>query len=328
MKNIPIVVLSDKKLNFSVATLFINLLEKADEDTFYELNVIVSTDFEEIDIEKIKSIENQYKNCKIEFVRMDNRFEKSRNLHIYVTNTCLFKMILAEKLPQYDKVIYLDTDLIIHKDLSEMFEIDMKDNYIAGVHTPYTQIRFPKLRIRLKLPNLNQYVNAGVLIFNLKAIRENNVEAELHKYIGQFSGSVDQHIFNKVCYNKIYHIDTNWNYIRNEEEFLKNGSYDENTDYYKKLSGVEKTHYVYHYTGVKKPWNDFSVRYQREWLGYAKKSPYYPQIIVGLITYPFVSTIKLYLKNILKFILKFSKKLFIALGKTRALIKLFVVNVL
>ena len=272
---IPIIVISDKKLAFSVATLFVNLLETKNPDTFYELNALVTPGFDDTHIEKIKSIEKKYKGqCSINIIKMDTRFDNIKNQTGYIANACAYKMCLGEMFPQYKKAIYLDTDTIVFKDLTEMYNIDLEDNYIGGVFSLEHYINRKDLLSILSLPNLYSYVNAGVLLFNLDLIRKENVEPQLHSLIGSYKDSVDQHIYNKVCYGKVKIMPLKYNVTQSTEKF-----YGSNLAYIYYTPNELKRHIedpvVYHYTGRCKPWKYNNLRYSIRWNYYYAMTPFY-----------------------------------------------------
>ena len=275
MNRIPIVAISDKKLAFSIATLFINLLETKKEDTFYELNAIVTSDFSEENINKIKQIEQEYiGQCSINFVVMDKRFDNAKNGTGYIANAAAFRFVLGEKLPQYDKVLYLDTDILVFDDLSSLYSINIKNNYIGGVFSigHYLYNDEYKYRERINIPDLYNYVNSGVLLFNLKMIRENNIEVKLQSLVGSFNDSVDQHIFNKVCYGKIQLIPPKYNVTRTNDSIYRSEkcliafSNKEREETFNPI--------IYHYTGRIKPWNSKNLKYSIIWLRYYSMSPF------------------------------------------------------
>ena len=167
---IPVVAISDNKLAFALATLFVNLMEVKDKETFYELNAVVSPDFSEDNIVKLKSIERQYKDCSVRVVVMDHRFDNIKNQTGYIANACAYKMCLSEIFPEYHKVLYLDTDLLIFRDLCELYKTDMGENYIAGVFSLDHYLQRRELKELLQIPDLLTYVNAGMLLVTLALI--------------------------------------------------------------------------------------------------------------------------------------------------------------
>ncbi|MBQ6533846.1 MAG: glycosyltransferase family 8 protein [Opitutales bacterium] len=81
--------------------------------------------------------------------------------------TCLRYLIPQLDFP-YDKGIYLDCDVVVCGDIRRLFNIDIGDAYVGGVY----DYMFGKYASSLKIGN---YFNAGVLLMNIKRMREENV---------------------------------------------------------------------------------------------------------------------------------------------------------
>ena len=276
MKNtnntIPIALISDSKQLIGLSVAIINLLETAKRKTFYEIYLLLDNSVSDKDIELIKNIEKNYKNGKIIPIKIKNPFKDMKNQHDYVSNADLFKLIMASTLPNLDKVLYLDTDILIREDLSDLFNTDLENNYLGGVHSFAHAFVLPTLNKTLDIPNLDNYTGCGVLLFNLKKIRQDNLEHELHKYIGKFKGSVDQHLVNKVCYGKIKNVNHKYNWtITMENSYLQDEYYPYSKNY---MDTVYKNPAIYHTTGPNKYWNCSNLRFSKEWYKYFKKSPY------------------------------------------------------
>ena len=109
-------------------------------------------------------------------------------------------MLVGDLLPkELNKCIFLDVDICVCKDLSEIFNIDIKDNYIAGVLDPDFYLSEEQNCKRLNISSMKQYVNLGMLIMNLKQMRRNNmtqkfIELSIRNY--EFHG---KDIINVAC---------------------------------------------------------------------------------------------------------------------------------
>ena len=274
MKNklVPIAIISDNKIAFSVATLIINILKICDEKTFYEINVVVTSDFTEENIDKIKSTEDSNR-CSINIIKMDDRFEDAKNGTGYISNAAAFRFCFGELFPQYSKILYLDTDIIVFEDLYELYSIDLGNNYIAGVFSLGHYLNRRDLAEMLFIPDLSNYVNSGVLLFNLEKIRENNIDAQLQSLVGTYKDSVDQHIFNRVCYGHIKKVHPKYNVTQTNINYYNSDiatiayTYDDVKDAFEHPI-------IYHYTGPFKPWNSYNLKYHLIWYEYYKETPY------------------------------------------------------
>ena len=96
------------------------------------------------------------------------------------TYTVYFKLLIPIIFPDFERIIYLDSDTLIFKDLLEMFNLPFNDNYILGYpfHTPWM------VKINGKHPKI--YVNAGVLLININKIRNDNKDIEVINFTKKY----------------------------------------------------------------------------------------------------------------------------------------------
>ena len=268
---IPVVLISDEDTMFSVASTMISLLENTSKKNKILFNIIHTGDVSKQSIEKIKSIEKMYSNANINFIDMGDKYKNEKKTSERIHYACLYKMCIAELLPQFNKVIYLDTDLIVRHDIAELYNIDLGDNYIGGVFSFYHYLHNRYLIDWLRIPNLDTYINAGVLSMNLEKIRKDNMEKKLQYYIGTFPESLDQHIMNMVYYRKIKLLPPKWNLTIGMITCWGAVDY-----FYPPMESqaVIQNPAIVHFAGKMKPWKYFNVFLGFEWLRYHKMSPF------------------------------------------------------
>lgn len=180
--------------------------------------------------------------CKIEFIEIDESlFDDYKNIktHAYITLPTYYRLKITSLLPETDRIIYLDCDVAVNTSLSELFFTEMGNNPIAGVHDINSR------RVR-KNPT---YINAGVLVMDLKNMRRLDVENEFLAYARNNMNSIscgDQEIINEVCKNKICISDARWNV--QSSNFVNRSSYTSDP-------------YIIHFVARQKPWHwaSFSV---------------------------------------------------------------------
>ena len=161
--NIPIVLSSDNNYEPYLYTTMLSILENQYKNTFYSFYVLVPSNFSKNNEKEILNLNNKYK-CYIHFIYIKKIFENKRMNIPHISYTTYYRLLISDLLPkEIDKCIYLDVDLCIVKDLSDLFNIDMKDNYIAGVLSPKYYFYKEKHCERLNLTSMSQYINAGVL---------------------------------------------------------------------------------------------------------------------------------------------------------------------
>ncbi|TXJ55897.1 glycosyltransferase family 8 protein [Brachyspira aalborgi] len=131
--------------------------------------------------------------------------------HPYVTSAAIFKFDIANILSDYDKVLYIDCDTIILKDLTELFEINLNDYYAAVVKDYIVYVLHENL-----LLGIEDYFNSGVMLLNTKLLRKDNVKELLlyYKINKDRRHFMDQDCFNYIFNSKVKFIKPKYNYMR------------------------------------------------------------------------------------------------------------------
>jgi lipopolysaccharide biosynthesis glycosyltransferase len=121
-----------------------------------------------------------------------------------------YQRLLIPNVLSLPKIIYLDCDLIVQADLSELFEMKMGNKEVGGVYDPAGE----KLSLMPKQKG-DKYINAGVMIMNLESLRKNHFLEKCFKIYTLFTNEItfnDQCIINKYSEGQKLLIDSLWNY--------------------------------------------------------------------------------------------------------------------
>jgi UDP-glucose:(galactosyl)LPS alpha-1,2-glucosyltransferase len=173
----------------------------------------------------------------------------------------MFRLLTPELLKEYDKVIYIDCDIIVQHDLEQIYQnTELGNNYLAGVKEAPLAFQLGHLH---EIGASAAYINAGFLLMNLKSLREDHIVPEFIS-MAQRGGLrfFDQDILNIVCKGRILFLPPYYNSIRTfylpqyKAAFLN--CYTEE-DY---LQVMHRS--TAHYTGAK-PWNTFTVKFDLWW---------------------------------------------------------------
>ena len=220
-----------------------SVMANADEDdklAFYILDGGVLPENLEI-LKELKSI----KDCPINFIQVsEDIFEDAKKIktHSYITVASYYRLKLPSLLPDIDKIIYFDCDVVVNSSLKELFNTDITDYPVAGVHD---------IKERMVRENPT-YVNAGMLLFNLKYMREHNIEQKLEDWTKEHIATIktgDQEILNETLKGQIKVVADEWNV--QSSNFINRSSYTHNPK-------------VVHYVAKTKPWHFGSFSYHRK----------------------------------------------------------------
>ena len=138
------------------------------------------------------------------------------NLHKYqdgaicvATDAALLKFRLPEMLSDWDKVLYLDGDLIARDDVAQLYDTDISGVYAAVVAESGAMYWYAQYMMRY-----NRYFNSGVMLLNLERLRRENVSQVLIKAKEESTDSslMDQNAFNEVFEGKVIHLPIRWNF--------------------------------------------------------------------------------------------------------------------
>jgi lipopolysaccharide biosynthesis glycosyltransferase len=92
-----------------------------------------------------------------------------------------YRVFLPELLPDVDRVLYLDADLIVLESVAPLWEVDMTSNLIAAV-TNVLEPRYANRPGALGIAGSRSYFNAGVLVMNLDLMRREGSSRALYEY--------------------------------------------------------------------------------------------------------------------------------------------------
>ena len=121
-----------------------------------------------------------------------------------------YRLILPELLREVDLCLYLDSDTLIVGDITPLWDVDMTDFCLAGVFDDIASVR--RETVGHSIPGIQTYVNSGVLLMNLRLMRERGVQEQLLAGVGDYL-VVDQDLLNVVCYGAIRLLPSGYNCI-------------------------------------------------------------------------------------------------------------------
>lgn len=273
---IPIILSSDNNYAPYMYVTMFSMLENADKSTFYDYYLLVPSAFSSKNTKLINQLKEKY-NCDIHFIDMKNAFSDLKMQISHITSPTYYRLLAANILPQkYEKCIYLDVDVCVCKDLSELYNIDLKDDYVAGVIAPIYLTNKKKHCERLNLPNIDNYINAGVLLLNLKKIRQDNLTTKFVAFSNKNYESQDQDVINVVCFNYIKRLELKYNFMTKYE---KNNVWEtlikEKILTNQEVNDAHKKFVIIHYADVVKPWHTVNTVFDKVWWSYAWKTPYF-----------------------------------------------------
>ena len=289
---VPVVFASDNNYVPMLTCSIFSMLENASPDYHYDITVM-TTDISARNQQIMRSFLEPIRSCTFHFVNVGRTIAQyqlsTNNEHIGIET--YYRFIIQDVLPYYDKVVYLDSDLIITGDVSELFATELGSNLIAAVRDAdylgqlnmKDGIRLAYTRDVLGMANPYDYFQAGVLVLNTKALRREIPvstwlsAAQDTKYIYN-----DQDILNEYCQGRVVYLDFAWNVMHNGFNRIGDVISHAPAEVNDAFLASREHEKVIHYAGAEKPWNTLTCDRGRVYWDYARQTPYYEQLLMLL----------------------------------------------
>lgn len=222
-------------------------------------------------------------------------------IYEHISAETYFRLVTPWIFTCFDRVIFLDSDIIVCQDMASLFSIELDGYYLAAsrdvVMAGFCNGRLPQmtqyLSDRLNLKDPSDYFNAGVMYFNTALMRKTFSAEELPQDAAQGEYSIlDQDALNRYCNGKVYYLGLEWNmppdcnvfsstpgerkshYISYAPEALK-----------KEYEQAHENPKIIHYTDYGKPWLYPDEDLADVFWETARKTPFYEILLFRLFDF-------------------------------------------
>ncbi|WP_077072196.1 glycosyltransferase [Mailhella massiliensis] len=267
---IPVVYATDNNYAKYMAVSIQSIIKNVGNKTTVLFFVMVNSDFEKSNISKLENIVYSSGHY-IEFINMENQFKGVKTTINHITYQTFYRLAIPNVLSYLNKIIYIDCDTVINCDIRDLYKINIKDNYIAGVKAYAFDNK--KHRNRLNIDTKN-YVNAGVLIINNRLLIKDKLINKFYDLINKNYDCQDQDILNVSCVGKIMNIPFKYN-IMTKYYFQLDNFISENKVTKEEIDDALNSLSIIHYADKVKPWNDKNSIYANYFWKYAKNSIFF-----------------------------------------------------
>lgn len=255
MKNIPIFfAIDDNYAPFLLITLK-SIIENSSKSNNYHVHILTNG-LNSLNVEKIKTYQST--NVQIDFVNMTNVLKKFGDvLHTrdYYSKATYYRLFIPTMFPYLNKAIYLDCDIVVTGDISELFNYNIGNSLVGAVPDEAVGLipEFQNYANNFLGIHYREYFNAGVLLMNLDEMRKYNFEKKFINLLESYKFTVaqDQDYLNIICKDRVTYLPKTWNKMPFKD------SIDD--------SELNLIHYNLSY----KPWHYDNIEYQSSFWKYA-----------------------------------------------------------
>lgn len=237
-----------------------------------ECRVFLITDgLSEVAREKLSRVTVAYRQ-RLDLRAIDPRILQGARVTHHVSVATYFRILIPRILPHdVDKVLFLDSDLIVRGSVAEFYEQPIDGSTHAAVENPLCRERADSLDI----PGGSTYFNAGVLLLNVRRWREEHVSERVLDYINTNVDKLlwwDQDALNATLYGRWRRCRPTWNA---QEAFFRNLSASELGVTEEELVEARSNPRIVHFTGSCKPWSYYSQHpFKADYYKYLARTPW------------------------------------------------------
>ena len=322
-KAVPIVLATNDKYAPYAGALVQSILEQASPERFYDI-LVLSHDISEQNRQFLQTILEEYakslagkdeSESTLPEGRADfttNRNERGEKKHVSLRiadpNSFLegydlqtrahfsvetyYRLVLPQFLKDYQKVLYLDVDMIVKEDVAKLYDTELGTHLVgavadvdtAGLYNGFDPGKKKYMDENLGLEDPYQYFQAGTLLMNLEEFRKSfSLEQVLQVATSKRWELLDQDILNVLCKGRVYYLDMKWNLLYDYgkvrvEQIFRLAPY----LMYQAYLAARRCPSIIHYAGPEKPWLYPECDFAWEFWRVARKLPYYEQLLYRL----------------------------------------------
>lgn len=293
LKITSIVASTDQHYLPHMGALITSVLSNASKDRFIDF-IILDGGLLDHDRRSMESLEQFHPHCRISFIDMSRDFIDI-DVNSYFTRSTFYRLALPTILTNRDKVLFLDTDMIVLGDVCELFDISL-DGYLIAAVRDLIMKTFCAMGVRsisatggkpanvyisdhLKMGRRYvDYFQAGTIVFDLKKMRGSLIGEKMVRDLStQTFWFLDQDVLNKHLVGHVKFIDHCWNTVLIDKNHIDYLSQSDIALYNDSLALPN----IVHFAGTQKPWTTQNVQFSTYYWYYLRKTQWYDAVLFG-----------------------------------------------
>ncbi|NCC12874.1 MAG: DUF4422 domain-containing protein [Spirochaetia bacterium] len=292
---ITVVFASNEKFAPALGVCMNSLLEHTDPSRFYDI-IVLESDISEFSKARLELLVSRFVQAKLRFFNpkallAGRQLQKNPADHISLET--YYRFLIADILPKYRKVLYLDCDTVILEDVAKLAAVDLQGKVLGAT----IDVEIPALAGGLD-PDLGPYLSkviglgegeayhqAGVLVLDLDKMRSLHSVDDWIGLAGERKYRYnDQDILNKECRGHYLTLPMEWNLVvdcnHRRLPIIEAGPYAVLEEYLE----ARRHPKIVHYAGFEKPWDAPDSDFAHEFWHYARTSEFYDRLLTMVQT--------------------------------------------
>ncbi len=293
--NIPIVMVSSNYYVPYLACCIKSIINNVNNKNTYDI-IVLHKEITDQNQKKLLELSKEYENITISFY---NPQKEIKNIKFYSPASTYveeqyYKFLTPWVLHEYNKAIILDSDIIVNRDISYLYNNDIDKFFIGAVKDVVwqglmnnTKSDFKKYSLEeMKLDNPYNYINMGVIVMNLELFRKHyKLDDLITKVQSKKCRLLEQDVLNILFENKIKFLDLKYNFCTETgawvTEQLSFAPLKSKLRYYTVKKSDEDI-FIFHYANQPKPWNNPEIEFADKFWSVARETPFYETMLYRL----------------------------------------------
>lgn len=264
-------------------------------DKKYDI-IVFTDDVSRSNITKVNSIIRDKENFSIRFYDVSPYFwGMELKTHGHFSKETYYRLKIPTILKEYDRVIYIDSDTVVLRDILDLEDVDLGENLVAAtrdiVMAGFRKYKTPStsqtgkleaeqyLKKYLNMTSPEKYFQAGIIVFDVNRLNASTYENDISKALTTKNyWFLDQDILNIVLDGKVKLIDQRWNALFGNGDlktFFSGIAAQDRKEFFAALDDP----FMLHFAGERKPWLYPTIEHGHHFWTYLRSTPYYEEVL-------------------------------------------------
>lgn len=292
-KNVVITLSSSDEFSVYLGVCLKSIIDHTSNENNYDI-IILERGISSENKKKLLKLKRGRQNISIRFY---NVRAEMQDIDFYINSDRIsqetyYGLMMPFLLTNYDKAIIMDCDMIVKKDLAELYREDLQGNIAGGVNdvillgwlSDKNNDTLDYYKHALCIENPFNCINGGLILLDFDKYRKTITKELVVHYLNNYQlRVVDQDIFNKILFNRIKHLDVRWNHMIYIEgpvgEAISHAPEEARNLYFE----AKKTPYIIHYASENKPWLNPELEFANDFWERARETEFYEILLYRMV---------------------------------------------
>lgn len=190
----------------------------------------------------------------------------------YFTKEMYYRLLIPRLLPDEERALYLDPDIIIFRSIEEFYRSDFDGSLMIAVPDYLGDVYYPERKKNLGLESRYKYINSGVILFNIASMNECFSIDDMFRFMDECGLTLefpDQDLINVYFKDRIKYAPREYNFTT---EYVSTGDFLRYVFSPRYRRSERERAVIAHYMGKCKPWKpSYYYKFYRIYRSYLNK---------------------------------------------------------